>query len=176
MTSDEFLAWAINLPEGERYELLEGELLPMPPERSIHALTRARVWRALEDALAVARIEGQALPDGMAVEVAPGTVYEPDALVRCGPPLADDTIKITDTVIVVEVVSPSAHARDAGLKLIEYARIASLRHYLLVETRTKSVVAHRLEPGREITTRIVRDGPLILDPPGLELDVRSLFS
>jgi Uma2 family endonuclease len=53
----------------------------------------------------------------MAVEIDDRTVYEPDALVRCGSPLDDDAIKITDPLIVVEVLSPSSPTRDAGAKL-----------------------------------------------------------
>lgn len=45
MTSDEFIAWAMERPEGQRYELAAGEVVGMAPERSAHALTKAHVWR-----------------------------------------------------------------------------------------------------------------------------------
>ena len=53
----------------------------------------------------------------MAVEIDEHTIYEPDALVRCGTPLPPDAIKLNDPVIVVEVLSPSTSARDPGAKL-----------------------------------------------------------
>lgn len=56
------------------------------------------------------------------------TTYEPDALVRCGPPLPDDAVTLTEPVIVVEVLSPSTRANDAGAKLEDYVRLPSLRH------------------------------------------------
>jgi hypothetical protein len=37
MTTDEFLAWAAEQPEGERYELVAGEVVAMAPERLGHA-------------------------------------------------------------------------------------------------------------------------------------------
>jgi hypothetical protein len=40
MTSDEFIAWAMEQPETEHYELIDGEVVAMVPERSAHALTR----------------------------------------------------------------------------------------------------------------------------------------
>jgi Uma2 family endonuclease len=38
MSADEFIAWALTRPEGEHYELVNGEVVVMPPERSAHGL------------------------------------------------------------------------------------------------------------------------------------------
>jgi Uma2 family endonuclease len=34
MTSDQFIAWAMEQPEGRRYELVAGEVVTMAPERA----------------------------------------------------------------------------------------------------------------------------------------------
>lgn len=175
MTTDEFLAWAMAQPEGERYELVAGEVVAMAPERSAHALVKARVWRALHDALAQAGLRCTAYPDGMAVEIEEGTVYEPDALVRCGEPLPDDAVKVPDPVIVVEVVSPSSGGRDTGVKLAGYFRLASVRHYLIVRTEGRGVIHHRRDAEGTIQTRILTGGLLELDPPGVAVGVDSFF-
>ena len=60
---------------------------------------------------------------GMAVEIDASTLYEPDALLRCGPPPSADVVKLNDPVIVVEVLSPSTYGRDNGSKLINYFRL-----------------------------------------------------
>jgi Uma2 family endonuclease len=175
MTADEFLAWAATQPAGERYELANGEVVAMAPERAGHARTKARVLRALEDALRTARVDCEAFPDGMAVRVDDSTVYEPDALVRCGGPLPDEAIELGDPVVVVEVLSPSTRARDSGAKLADYVRLRSLRHYLLVRTDTRVVIHHaRTEEGR-IETSIVSSGRLRLEPPGIEIPLEALF-
>lgn len=176
MTSGEFIAWAMRRPEGERWELVGGELVAMSPERSGHALVKARVWRVLDDGIKARGLGCTVYPDGMAVEIDDGTVYEPDALVRCGEPLDDDAVKIIDPLIVVEVLSPSSQARDAGAKLADYARLPSLRHYLLVDIKTRAVVHHRIGEAAGIHTRILREGPLELDPPGIRLEVADLFT
>jgi Uma2 family endonuclease len=119
MTADEFITWAAQRLERDRYELVAGEVVAMSPERSGHALVKAKVWRALDDAVSAAGLSCTAYPDGMAVEIDDRTVYEPDALVRCGSPLDDDAIKITDPLIVVEVLSASSQTRDAGAKLAD---------------------------------------------------------
>jgi hypothetical protein len=69
MTSDAFLAWAMTRPQGERYELIGGEVVAVAPKRASYALTKARVWRALDDGIREAGLQCVAYPDGMAVEV-----------------------------------------------------------------------------------------------------------
>jgi Uma2 family endonuclease len=54
MTSDEFIGWAMNLPDGQRYELACGEVVAMAPERSVHALTKGRILRRLAEAIEAA--------------------------------------------------------------------------------------------------------------------------
>jgi Uma2 family endonuclease len=169
MTADEFIAWAIQQPEGRHYELVDGEVVAMAPERAGHARTKGRVHEALGRAIRAAGVTCEAYPDGMSVRVNASTVFEPDALVRCGAPLDDDAIEVTDPVIVVEVVSPSSNSRDSGAKLEAYFCIPSVRHYLIFMTRNPAVIHHQRDDSGAIATRIVREGILRLDPPGIEL-------
>ena len=96
MTSDEFIAWALDQPDGESYELVAGEVVAMSPERLSHARVKHRIARTMEDAIASKCLHCEALPDGVSVEIDEHTIYEPDALVRCGEPLAGDTVKLSD--------------------------------------------------------------------------------
>jgi Uma2 family endonuclease len=109
----------------------------------------------------------QALPDGISIRVNDRTVYEPDAIVRCGPPLAGDAIEVVDPIIVVEVVSPLSRGVDRGVKLSGYFSLPSVRHYLIVETDKQVVIHHRRDEKGEIGVLIVHGGLLMLDPPGL---------
>jgi Uma2 family endonuclease len=139
------------------------------PECSVHALTKGLIFRRLADAIEAAGLPCTAYPDGMAVQVDGATVYKPDALVRCGPPLPDDAVKVTDPLIVVEVLSPSSRARDVGAKLADYFRLESARHYLILRTEDRTIIHHERDAAGTITTRIVRDSPIRLSPPGIEL-------
>lgn len=50
-----------------------------------------------------------------------------------------------------------------------------MRHYLIMRTDSCSVIHHsRTEDGR-IETRVIRSGPLALDPPGIVVEVESFF-
>lgn len=119
LTADEFLAWVQDRADG-RFELADGQVVAMGPECVNHARAKAQCWLALRTAIAAQSAACEALPDGAMVRVNARTVYEPDALVRCGPPLPGDAIEVADPVIVVEVVSPSSRGIDTGLKLSGY--------------------------------------------------------
>jgi Uma2 family endonuclease len=169
MTADEFLVWAMQQPEDQRYELVDGEVVGMAPERAGHARAKGRIFECLAQAIGATRLPCEAYPDGMSVRVDADTVYEPDAAVRCGAPLDDEAIEMTDPLAVVEVVSPSSGRRDSGSKLEAYFRVPSVRHYLIVTPRNRVVIHHRRDEAGGITTRIIRDGSIRLDPPGIEL-------
>ncbi len=94
----------------------------------------------------------------MAAQVDDSIVYEPDALVRRGRPLADDAMRVIDPLIVVEVVSPSSRGRDSDARLADCFRIVTLRHYLIARTDDRPLIHHERTPDGEIMTRIIRDG------------------
>ncbi|MBO6937359.1 MAG: Uma2 family endonuclease [Deltaproteobacteria bacterium] len=171
----EFLEWAAQQPDTTRYELVNGEPVAMAPERIEHARVKHRVTRALEDAIGHAALPCEALPDGVGVVIDEHTLYEPDAMVVCGEELDPNGLAVSDAVVVVEVLSPSTRARDSGAKLEDYFRLPSLRHYLLVKTDTQAVIHHAKGEDATIATRVLRSGPLVLDPPGLSLSVEALF-
>jgi Uma2 family endonuclease len=170
MTADEFIAWAMEQPEGKRYELVDGYVHAMAPERVRHAKAKLLVARRLAEAVESAGLPCEVFPDGMSVPVDAETVYEPDALLRCGAPLDGDAVTVTDPVIVVEVLSPSTQSVDLGDKLAGYFRIPSLQHYLIIKPGSPVVIHHARAPDGDILTRLVREMPLRLDPPGVVFD------
>lgn len=169
MTADEFIPWAMQQPKGQRYELADGEIIAMAAERVIHVRSKFRIARQLHAAVDAAGLQCETFIDGMAVRVDDHTIYEPDALVRCGPPLGDNMVEILDPLIVVEVVSPSTRNIDAGIKLDDYFRIPSVVHYLIVRADKETIIHHRRDTNGLIATSIVRDGNIQLDPPGIAL-------
>jgi Uma2 family endonuclease len=175
MTVEQFLTWREEGPAGARYELVAGEVVAMAPERAAHARLKAEVWSGLHESIRSAALACEALPDGMTVRIDEHTAYEPDAVVYCGPRLADDALLVPEPVIVVEVLSPTIKALDAGAKLADYFRLPSLRHYLLLRTERPTVIHHRRGDDGAIATRIITAGTLALDPPGLTLDLAQIY-
>ncbi len=167
MTADEFLAWAMEQPEGAHHELQDGAVVSMAPERSIHALTKLRIAFLLSQSIAAAGLECTVYPDGMAVRIDASTVLQPDAMLRCGPPLPDDAVVVTDPMVVVEVLSPSSGTQDRHDKLLAYFSLPAIRHYLIVDAQRRVAIHHARDEAGIIITRIIHDSAVTLDPPGI---------
>jgi Uma2 family endonuclease len=113
----------------------------------------------------------------VAVRIDESTVYEPDAMIRCGPMLPSEVVLIADPAVVVEVVSLSSRSIDTGTKLADYFRVPSVRHYLFVEPAARRVTHHRRAEAGKIIARILgEDATLALDPPGIEVRIADFFA
>jgi hypothetical protein len=60
-------------------------------------------------------------------------------------------------------------------KLADYFRVASLSHYLIVDPDRPRVIHHARAAGDAILTRIVTAGSIVLDPPGLEIELSDIY-
>jgi Uma2 family endonuclease len=173
MSVDEFVPWAERQPE--RWELFDGTPVAMSPERIIHGDTKYRVARALDEAIAKAGVPCRFVLDSAAVRVDARSLYQPDALVYCGDPLPSDTCEIANPAMVFEVLSPGNAMTDLRDKLQGYFRVVSLQHYLIVDPDKALVIHHARGEADAVATRIVSEGALRLEPPGITLAVRDLF-
>ena len=174
MTVDEFIPWAMAQPRG-RFELVRGEVVAMAPERARHALAKGQAYVALRTAVKAAGLPCTVFPDGMTVRVDQHTAYEPDAAVQCGAVVDPDQSVLDAPVIVVEVLSPSTGTVDRSAKLVDYFKVESIRHYLVIDPERRVVTHHARRAPGEIATRIMAAGELRLDPPGLTLDAGALL-
>lgn len=169
---DAFLAWAKNRPG--RFELHDGDVVAMSPERVWHATMKFAVQRALFAAVAAAGVPCHVLPDGVAVHVSDSKWYEPDAMVYCGAAADPEDLNIVDPMIVVEVASPSTVRLDETAKLIGYFSCASVQHYIIVYPDGAPIVHHKRQADGTILTRLVGGGAIRFDPPGIDFDVSQL--
>jgi Uma2 family endonuclease len=173
MTVQEFLAWASAQPRG-RYELVQGEVVAMPPERARHALVKLEVFRALGDAVKRAGLPCTVFPNGMTVVIDDQHAREPDATVQCGAPIDLDSMTLDAPLIVVEVTSPSSERDDTEDKPVEYFSVPSIHHYLIVNPVKKVVIHHARGRDSNISTRIASAGEIELTPPGMTVPVAEL--
>jgi Uma2 family endonuclease len=173
MTVDEYLSWAKDEPG--RYELFRGEVHAMSPEGVGHAERKGAVYTALLAAIRARGLACYALPDGATVRIDEMTAYEPDALVYCGEKLTPEVIEVPNPTIIVEVLSPSTRRVDVSLKLIGYFRLPSVVHYLIVDPVQPSILHHARQTSGDILTRIVTEGTIRLDPPGIEIALADIY-
>ena len=173
MNVDEFLVWA----EGRegKFELDDGTVVAMAPERLVHGRMKVSIQTALANAIRAAGLACESILDSIAVRITPTTSYVPDVLVHCGERLAGDVRETASPVVVVEVLSPSSEYRDVGIKLRGYFSVAAIRHYLIVHPEQRLVIHHARGEGDVIATRILAEGPLVLDPPGLAIRIEDLL-
>ncbi|MGB9368791.1 MAG: Uma2 family endonuclease [Xanthobacteraceae bacterium] len=172
LTVDEYLAWAVDQPG--RYELSHGTVYAMPPEGAGHAEVKGAIYGALLAGLRAQHLPCHVLPDGMTVRIDKQTAFEPDALVYCGSKVARSALEIPNPVIVVEVISPSTRRVDTSAKVTGYFRLPSVAHYLIVDP-AQPLILHHARSADTILTRIVREGTIMLDPPGLELALADVY-
>ena len=171
MTVDEFLVWA----EGRegKWELHDGVVVEMAAEQAYHSRVKAFAVAALLTALRRKGADCGVYADGLAVRTTNGRAFAPDVLPVC-PPAPQSDLETT-TPLVVEVLSPSTAAFDHGAKLEGYFSLRSLAHCLLIDPDRRVLIHH--SRGREgvIETRILHEGAVRLDPPGIVFDMGELF-
>jgi Uma2 family endonuclease len=183
MTVAAFLDWASRRPEGERWELIEGEPVPVRGPTPTHAMaaetvTHARIKRRIDHALGEALAKGdhgcEVFVSGPKVQIDANTAFEPDVVVSCAE--VPEGLLVPEPLMIVEVLSPSTRDKDFTIKLAGYAALPSVAHYLLVDTQRRLVVHHHRSAGeQEFRTSIVRGGILRLDPPGLDVDLDAMY-
>jgi hypothetical protein len=80
---------------------VDGVVYAQASERAAHAEMKLAMAIALTDAVRRQRIPCHVLPDGMAIRVGVRTVFEPDAMLCCGPKLPSDALIVENPLIVV---------------------------------------------------------------------------
>ena len=174
MTREEYQAWVDRQPSG-RFERIDGIVVAKPLERA----SRNRRKRAARDALQRAASNAalascEAFADGMTVLVEDSD-FEPDAVLRCGPPLPGDATKVSDPLVLVEVLSPDSGARDRATKLRAYFKLPSAQHYLIVWPDEQRIVRHSRMPNDQVATQVFVSGEIRLDPPGPTVTVEEFY-
>lgn len=174
ITVEEYLAWS----EGQegRYELVDGLIYAQAAERAAHAEMKGHVFLALVSAIRKSGSSCHALVDGMAVRIGARTVFEPDAMVYCGPKLPPDALLLENPIIVVEIISPTTGRNDRTRKLAGYFNLPSIRHYLIVDPDDTLVVHHERGENGVVRTHVITDGAVKLNPPGLEFTLSELYA
>jgi Uma2 family endonuclease len=172
MTIDEYLAWGEAQNERQRTELINGQVVVIPPERVVHSRVKGLVHLALLQAVRASGLPCEALPDGPTVRIDDHTAYEPDVLVYCGEPPAANSMLVANPIIVVEVLSPTTAHSDTSAKLIGYFKVPSVVHYLVIDPDDRTVTHYT----RDGTAALLNSGSLRLDPPGIDVAIEALFA
>ena len=173
LTREEYRQWYDGQPTG-RYERVDGYVVKRSAERLGHVRAKVAVWSALKRAIAAGSVACEAFGDGVTVETGDGD-FEPNAPVNCGPRLPDDAISAPTPVIIVEVLPPGTKSIDTGAKLTSYFQLESVAHYLIAHPSQRSIIHHRRTVDG-ITTAIVTQGSIEMNPPGITITLDEIYA
>lgn len=136
-----------------------------------HSIIKNNVGFALREA--VAGLGCTALIDGPQILTDEISAIS-DVVMTCSA-LDLSTPVIADPVIIVEVMSPSSEADDAGRKWFSYRKIPSLKHYLVLSQDERVVQVHS-RAGDLWRERFISSGVIELDDPPVRLEVEAIYT
>ena len=186
LTFDEYLSYSDNTDK--RYELIDGELIALPPESEPNNFIANYLFFYLASSGLVplrlikthnCEVQVAVLRSGDAANRYPDLIIlEPEHI-----PLTANRLTITFDMLpprlVVEVVSPGrvGRERDYERKRAQYAA-RSIAEYWVIDPIEQVVTVLRLEEGQYVEVGVFRDGEAIVSPmfPQLSLTVQQILS
>ena len=135
-----------NLPDGQRAELIGGQLYDMAPPNRLHQEISFALSRKIADYIDTQKGQCKVYPAPFAVNLDAGDKdwVEPDISVIC------DKDKLTDRGCsgapdwIVEIVSPSSRRMDYNIKNALYSQ-AGVREYWIVDPAKERVTIYHYE-------------------------------
>lgn len=132
------------LPEGERAELINGELYMMATPARIHQELVSGLFYEIAAYIRGNKGKCKVYPAPIAVfpHKDDSTYLEPDIIVVCDRDKLDDKGCKGAPDMVIEIVSPSSKKLDYVLKLAEYEK-AGVREYWIVDPNKQCILVYR---------------------------------
>ncbi|MFI5311691.1 MAG: Uma2 family endonuclease [Gemmatimonadales bacterium] len=161
--------------DGNRYEVLDGELFVTPQAAFAHQSISTRLMFALHPYCA---------RHGIGEVVGPGAVVwekneiQPDVQVIPGrhePRLGTKWEHLPHPLLVVEVLSDSTRRRDFGKKRDAYARLMIPTYWIVDPEKRLVVVWTAVSPEPSFVTDVLRWSPRV-DAPALEIPLAGIFA
>ncbi len=158
-----------------KLEYFNGEIYVIAGESAGHNRISRNVLKLFDAALAGSSFE--AFGSDMRVSTPSGLYTYPDASIVCGPKISDTSETISNTIVIVEVLSDSTRNYDRGEKFELYRSIPALRHYLLIEPAF-SEVEHRCLQSDGSWSHEIKESPdqiIHISEAGIDLQVARIY-
>lgn len=162
------------LPEGNRYEIIEGELFMTPSPRTIHQRVIVKLFQLINDFVKKGKL-GEVFIAPYDVLLSKYDIVQPDIIF-----VSKENARIVTELniqgtpdLVVEILSPSNKEIDLLLKKKLYAA-SGIKEYLIADPANKSVKLFNLGKTGYMeakTGNILKS--LLLN--GLEIDISGIF-
>ena len=173
MSVEQFLAFYDTRPDGEKWELLDGELFinatpARPHQKIVHAISVA-----MDMQLQRAGGQWEIMP-GIGVQLSDFSSVEPDLMIR-----PDDNLTgrmCDDIVVAFEILSPSTRRNDLEFKRINYASLPSLMHYVVIAPDKIEVRLYSRGNGWNEAIFSSLDGVITFEVPKASLLLADIYS
>lgn len=165
------------LPDGQRAELIDGQMYNMAPPGMIHQRIVTRLSALISNYI-------QQKHGSCEVFVAPFAVFlnrdnknyvEPDISIICDRNKLDDRGCNGAPDWIIEITSPSDPQRDYGIKLFKY-RTAGVREYWIVNPQKKTVMVYDFERDQYSNQYNFEDDIFVCIYCDLVINMNSLIS
>ena len=147
---DYTIEYIYSLPEGERAELINGQIYNMSPPSMTHQKIVTRLSAVIDSYIHKKHgsCESFVAPFAVFLNADDKNYVEPDISVICDKHKLDDKGCNGAPDWIIEVVSPSSERIDYGIKLFKY-RSAGVREYWIINPRTRIVNVFDFEHDQE---------------------------
>ena len=166
-----------SLPDDERYELIDGELIPMPSPKEIHQAVSGALFLSVGAFVRVMGL-GRTYFAPFDVILSLTNVVQPDLIfisrARARIITADNIRGAPD--LLVEILSPSTERRDRIVKRELYAR-HGVREYWLIDPYAKTITVLILGANGYDAHAVYGEGDTLTSPTlaGFALNLSELF-
>ena len=166
-----------SLPDDERYELIDGELMPMPSPNWLHQLLQAKIFLPLAGFVYGGSL-GSVVAAPMDILFTPFDVVQPDLIFISNARahvITEANIRGAPDLLV-EILSTSTERRDRIVKRDLYAR-HGVSEYWLVDPYAKTITVLLLGANGYDTYAVFGAGDILTSPTlaGFALDLGELF-
>jgi Uma2 family endonuclease len=171
-TDEQFLNWAA-AQEG-RYEFNGLQPVAMTGGTARHSRITLNIHVALRSRLRGTQCSSFG-PD-LGVRTIGSAIRYPDALVTCSR-FSESERLAPEVQVVFEVLSADSGRRDRIEKVREYATVASIRHYIIVESAGVGLLVLHRQGGEDAWTALTLTGEEVLSLPeiGVEIPVAEFY-
>ncbi|HMK78748.1 MAG TPA: Uma2 family endonuclease [Xanthobacteraceae bacterium] len=176
MTVDEFYLLTDTRPDGEKWELIDGEPILNASPSPVHQLI-------LKNLIVTIALQERSLDSHWTVTPGIGALVsetsrpEPDAMILPHPDvrLFHGERDTDEAIVLFEIMSPSTRSRDLKWKRAAYTSLPSLTHYVVIAQDAVDVVvfdrAHGFDEKRDQAVSDVIDFPAL----GISLSLSEIY-
>lgn len=175
MTVDEFIAWALALPDPRRWELHDGRPARRPGSWMADGLAKTEALVQLMDALEDDP-KHEVVGFGPLLVTGERTAVEPHLVVVPRNRQHPEDVVLHEPFAVVELPQADGTARHWLPRLRAYAMLPTVRHVVAVHAAARTAVHLRREADGTITGRVLRGGSIALDPLPVALDLDGIWA